>query len=165
MPKPDSIWVNLEHSLLEQISKHGTSWSKIQRSMPGVTVASMRGRWARINSPTNGKQLCRICKKPRRGHLYSTCQSPSIKYDLPSNTKDGQQKKEEELPTLPAADVPVAPVPDDVDSDSFWTLHSTEASSSLQSLSKLNSEQTLSDNSASLTTDIDEILDSLGALE
>ena len=172
MPKSDSIWVNLEHSLLEQISKHGTSWSKIQRSMPGVTIASMRGRWARINSPKNGKQLCRICKKPRRGHLYSTCQSPSIQYNSPSSTKDGQHK-EEELPNLELPTLSVASVPDpidvlnDVDSDSLLTLHSMEPSSSLQTISKLNSEQTLSDNSASCEslTDVDEILDSFGALE
>lgn len=139
MSKSDSIWVNLEASLLEQISKHGTSWSKIQCELPGVTVASMRGRWARIKSVQKGKQLCRICKRPRRGHLYSTCRNPLIVYDQPVSTHD-QKQTEYDLFDLHLPDFDVESLSNE---NNDGVSSSTDDSVSLTATEVLNDLETL----------------------
>lgn len=84
-------WNLHDRQLLELYDKLGPTWSKIQKSMPFTTVAAIRNRYKRIaqsNVSRDWKQICSICKKPRRGHSIVYCQAASkdIDYETQSQT-------------------------------------------------------------------------------
>ena len=117
---------DLEGPLLKQIIEQGTSWSKIQR-------------WTHMKSGHQSKRSCRICKKSKRGHLYSTCRGPLIVRNSPANEYD---EKETEYDLFDFSDF---------DIESFLTLDSmTDGSEPMSHVEQ--TEQTTTDGTKSIET-------------
>lgn len=68
-------WSKHDSLLVSLIATHGQRWKLLAPVLRkhNISTHAARNRWQRICTPTKGKNKCKLCGNPKRGHTYLTC--------------------------------------------------------------------------------------------
>ena len=65
-------WSKHDALLISLVASHGQHWTILEPFLRehNISKHAARNRWKRINTPTPGKNKCKLCK---HGHTFLTC--------------------------------------------------------------------------------------------